>query len=183
MTLKGTTAVPNFFLDKRMAELSASSVRVYLKIIRNTLGWRDRQGNFKKRDWISHSQFEKAGVSSRSVTKAVDELISAGLIRVTDDHSNSLSDPKARKHAKRIFYAPILETNAETAHNKEKIAPYSAITSTKPTQILPSTKENFTKEYKATFTQGSERLTDSQRLQQIKEEQQNKQIQRDGWNF
>ena len=183
MTLRGTTPVPNFFLDKRMVDLSASSVRVYLKIVRNTLGWRDQDGNVKGRDWIAHSQFAKVGVSSRSVTNAVDELLQHGLIRVTDDQGNSLSNPKRRKHAKRIFYGPVLETQAETTYNKVKIAPNSANTIEKTTQVLPTTKENFTKEYRAETAQGTERLTDSQRIKRIMEEQQNKQIQRDSWNF
>ncbi|WP_339883544.1 hypothetical protein [Polaribacter vadi] len=68
-----------------MKELSSFAVRLYLKIIRNTLGWRDREGNYKSFDWISLSQFEMAGVSSRSVTKAIEKLLNLLLIKVTDD--------------------------------------------------------------------------------------------------
>ena len=142
MSLKGTTPVPNVFFDEQIKVLSSSAVRVYLKIIRNTLGWRDRDGNYKKRDWISHSQFESVGVSSRSVTNAIEELIKNQLIQVTDDHGQSLHNPQHRKLAKRIYYAPILKTNEVNAYNNVKTAPYT-------TQNLPSTKEIDKRKYKA----------------------------------
>lgn len=173
MTLRGTTPVPNFFLDKRMVDLSASSIRVYLKIIRNTLGWRDENGNVKRRDWIAHSQFAKVGVSSRSVTNAIEELLHHGLIRVTDDKGNSLSDPKRRKLAKRIYYAPILETQAESTN-------YNAKNDNNKPQNLPTTKEI---SLQKSSVKNTERITDRQRFNQIKDEQQRKQLQRDGWLY
>ena len=71
MRLNNTTPVPNKFFDTDIRKLSGSGVRVYLKILRNVLGWRDENGNVKKRDWIAHSQFEKTGLSNRSVTKSI----------------------------------------------------------------------------------------------------------------
>lgn len=169
MSLKGTTPVPNFFLDHRMKELSSSSVRVYLKIIRNTLGWRDPHGGFKKRDWIAHSQFEKVGISIRSVTKAIDELLQFGMIKVTDEKGYNLSNAQNRKLAKRIYYAPIIETNEKITDHKAKSTPIQK-------QLLPSTKEIDKRKYKA-----NERIPDSVRLQQILEEEEKKQSQRDSW--
>ncbi len=58
MRLNNTTPVPNAFFDKHIGSMSGSAVRVYLKIVRNLLGWRDEFGKVKRRDWISHSQFE-----------------------------------------------------------------------------------------------------------------------------
>ncbi|QMU63564.1 MAG: hypothetical protein GKR88_04240 [Flavobacteriaceae bacterium] len=72
MRLNNTTAVPNVFFDTQMQHLSGSAIRVYLKIVRNTIGWRDANGKVKLRDWISHSQFEKTGISNRSVTSAIE---------------------------------------------------------------------------------------------------------------
>lgn len=169
MSLRGTTPVPNFFLDHRMKILSSSSVRVYLKIIRNTLGWRNPDGGFKRKDWISHSQFEKSGVSSRSVTKAIEELLQHGLIQVTDEKGHSLSNPQNRKLAKRIYYAPILETNEKTTDHKTQ-------TKEKTPQYLPSTKEIDKRKYKA-----NERIPDNVRLQQILLDEEKKQSRRDGW--
>ncbi len=183
MTLRGTTPVSNEFFDKRMADLSASAIRVYLKIVRNTWGWRDQNGKIKERDWISHSQFGNVGVSSRSVTKAVEELLGFGMIRVTDDHGNSLSDPNKRKHTKRIFYAPIAHNTAERAYNNEKNDQNKAESSPKPPQNLLSTKAISLQKYRAENTQGSERVSDGQRISQIMEEEQRKQIKRDGWLY
>ena len=180
MTLRGTTPVPNRFFDKRMIDLSASAIRVYLKIIRNTWGWRDANGKVKERDWISHSQFGNIGVSSRSVTKAVCELLDYGMIRVTDDHGHSLSNPNKRKHAKRVYYAPIAENNAETAYNNEKNAPNNAFTREIPTQELRTTKAISLQKYKA---EKGQRTPDHIRIQQIKEQQQRKQVQRDSWSY
>lgn len=168
MSLRGTTPVPNFFLDNRVQELSSSSVRVYLKIIRNTLGWRDTYGGYKRKDWISHSQFEKVGVSSRSVTKAIDELLQHGLIKVTDDNGYNLSNPKNRKLAKRIYYEPIIQTNEKTTNNKAK-------TKKKSPQYLPTTKENYKRKDK------THRIPDHIRLQQILLDEEKKQSQRDRW--
>jgi hypothetical protein len=183
--LRGTTPVPNEFFDTRMALLSSSAIRVYLKIVRNTWGWRDRNGRVKQRDWISHSQFEKVGVSSRSVTKAIEELLGFGMIRVTDDHGNSLSDPVKRKQSKRLYYSPIAQNNAENAYNNEKNDQNNAGKNQGPKHFFPATKETLTKEISSAGTlQGTQRLTDGQRLNQIKEQEQNNQIfKRDGWLY
>ena len=126
----------------------------------------------KKRDWISHSQFGNVGVSSRSVTSAVDELLSYGLIHLTDEQGNSLHEPQKRKRAKRIYYGLIAQTTVENAHNKakyDKTSPQSLQT-TKEIYLQNSSKQN-----------SEQRTPDHIRIQQIKEEQQRKQIQRDSW--
>ena len=172
MTLRGTTPVPNVFFDAQMVGLTASAIRVYLKIVRNTLGWRNQNGETKSRDWISHSQFGDVGVSNRSVTNAIEELLAQNLIRVTDYSGNDLANPKQRKLAKRIFYAPIVD-------NPEKTTSYKAKPPQNQTQNLLSTKENLQNKYYA----ASERIPDQARFRQIQEEQQRKQLQRDSWNY
>lgn len=169
MRLRGTTPIPNIFLDEQLKVLSSSAVRVYLKIIRNTLGWRNQEGNHKQRDWISHSQFEMAGVSSRSVTKAIEELLQYGLIKVTDDNGQSLSNPQHRKLAKRIYYAPILEDQVINTHNQAKTPPYTP-------QNLLSTKEINKRKYSA-----NKHIPDNIRIEQIRQEQERKQRQRNSW--
>ena len=163
------TPVPNVFFDVQMQNLSSSAVRVYLKIIRNTLGWRNEKGEVKARDWIAHSQFETVGVSSRSVTKAIEELLEQQLICVTDYLGNDLSNPKKRKLAKRIFYAPIVDKS-------EKTTSYKANFDQNKPQNLLSTKETLQKKYAP-----HERIPDQVRYQQILDEQRRKQLQRDSW--
>ena len=121
------------------------------------------------RNPISHSQFSKVGVSSRSVTSAIDELLTLNLITLTDDTGKSLHDPQQRKRANRIYYALTTQHPAKTTDTTER-------NNKKPTQISHSTKEIFTKEYNA-----NERIPDQVRMEQINQEQQRKQMQRDNW--
>lgn len=174
MRLNNTTPVPNAFFDSHLENLSGSGVRVYLKIVRNLLGWRDENGNVKKRDWIAHSQFEKTGLSNRSVTSGVQELLDHGLIGVTDDYLNNLNDPLKRKKAKRVYYALVLE-------NTEKNTLYNEKTKEKPTQNLLITKEISLPKYTA-----QERVPDHIRIEQIrreklKKQEMDKQKERDSW--
>lgn len=112
------------------------------------------------------------GVSNRSVTNTIDELLSQGLITVTDYTGNDLSNAKQRKLAKRIFYASIVDNLENSTH-------YNAKNDKIKTQNLPSTKEKLQNKYYAP----NERIPDHIRIQQIKEEQQRKQLQRDNWNY
>jgi hypothetical protein len=169
MKLNNTTPVPNIFFDKHIASLSGSALRVYLKIIRNILGWRDEHGKIKKRDWISHSQFEKTGLSNRSVTNGIQELLNLRLIETSDYKGKILSNPQQRKQAKRVYYSLILD-------NFENFALYNEKTKENDTQIMRSTKEISLPKYNA-----NERIPDHVRIEQIKQEQQQKQVQRDSW--
>ena len=169
MKLNNTTPVPNLFFDKHIGNLSGSAMRVYLKIVRNLLGWRDENGNVKQKDWIAHSQFEKTGLSNRSVTNGIQELLDQNLIQVTDYLNNDLQNPFKRKKAKRVYYSLLLE-------NQEKTTFYNEKTKEIPTQELRSTKEISLPKYNA-----NERMPDHIRLEQIRQDQQRKQIQRDSW--
>lgn len=169
MTIKNTTPVPNKFFDELMIDLSASAIRVYLKIVRNTRGWRDANGYPKQRDWIAHSQFANVGVSSRSVTSAIEELLSHNLIQLTDDNGNLLHNPQQRKRANRIYYALTTPTTAKNAFYNEK-------NKKKPSQALPATKEISIPKYKA-----NERMPDHIRIRQILQEEKEKQYKRDNW--
>ncbi|WP_299213538.1 hypothetical protein [uncultured Dokdonia sp.] len=170
MKLNNTTAVPNVFFDKQIGTLRGSAIRVYLKIVRNLLGWRDENGQVKKRDWIAHSQFEKTGLSNRSVTNGIEELLEKQLIQVADYIGNNLSDPKQRKLAKRVYYSLLLDNSEKTTFQTEK-------NDQNKTQELLTTKEINYKKYSA-----NERIPDHIRIQRIKDEQERKQIQRDSWN-
>ncbi len=169
MKLINTTPLPNVFFDKHISNLSGSAVRVYLKIVRNLLGWRDENGNVKQRDWISHSQFEKTGLSNRSVTNGIQELLDLNLIQTSDHIGNILSNPQQRKQAKRVYYSLILD-------KPENFALYNEKTKINHTQKMRSTKEISLPKYNA-----NERIPDHIRIEQIKQEQERKQLQRDSW--
>jgi len=169
MKLNHTTPVPNILFDQQIGTLSGSALRVYLKIIRNLWGWRDANGQVKKRDWISHSQFEKTGLSNRSVTNGVQELLIKKFISVSDYHGNDLTDPVKRKQAKRVYYAlPVQKAEKTTFYNEK--------TKEKPPQPLLTTKEISLPKYSA-----NERIPDHIRYQQIKQQEELKQLERDSW--
>lgn len=184
MRLNNTTPVPNAFFDSNLESLSGSAVRVYLKIVRNLLGWRDENGNVKKRDWIAHSQFEKTGLSNRSVTSGIQELLDHGLIGVTDDYLNNLSDPLRRKKAKRVYYSLVLEstpTTEESTFYSKKNTLYNEKTKEKTSQNLLITKEISLPKYSV-----MERVPDHVRIEQIrreklKKQEMDKQKERDSW--
>lgn len=169
MKLNNTTPVPNIFFDNYISDLSGSAIRVYLKVVRNLLGWRDENGRVKQRDWIAHSQFEKTGLSNRSVTNGIQELLNLKLIKVSDYLDNDLTDPFKRKKAKRVYYSLVFENHEKTTFYNEK-------TKEIPTQNMHSTKEISLPKYNV-----NERIPDHIRLEQIRQEQQRKQMQRDSW--
>lgn len=162
--------MPNVFFEELLADLSGSALKVYCKIVRNTLGWRNQHGEVKTRDWIAHSQFEKAtGLSNRSVTSGINELLEKKLIRVTDEKRNDLTNPSERKYAKRIYYALNLFLHEKTTN-------YNAQNDKRQTQELRTTKETFLQKYPA-----NKRMPDHVRIQQIFDEQQRMQNKRDEW--
>ncbi len=69
------TRVPNFFLDEYIYQLSESALKVYLTVVRKTIGWQ------KDKDFISYSQIQKmSNLSGNSILKGINELLEKGLI-------------------------------------------------------------------------------------------------------
>ncbi|MBP7552067.1 MAG: replication protein [Spirochaetes bacterium] len=69
------TRVPNFFLDEYIYQLSESALKVYLTVVRKTIGWQ------KDKDFISYSQIQKmSNLSENSILKGIKELIEKDLI-------------------------------------------------------------------------------------------------------
>lgn len=121
MELKNTTPVPNGIFE-HMKILTGTELKALLLIVRSTLGWRDKlTGKRKNRDWIAHSQFvQKAGISDRSVTSAIQGLIEKDIIEVTDREGNSLKNPKDRQQCPQVFYGLAVETKAKLADTPAK---------------------------------------------------------------
>lgn len=179
--LRHTTPVPNNFFDEQMKNLSSVAIRGYLKICRNTNGWRDKNGKMKQRDWISHSQFSEVGISSRSVTKAVNELLSKNMIVVSDERGRLLNNPNARRFARRIFYGLNQNNNEQIADYTANNSDINAKTGNTPPQILPTTKEILQKSSTQNL-RPDQRQTDRQRLEQLLAQEHRKQHnERDNW--
>ena len=76
--------LPNAFVDEMLAQVSGNACKVYLLIVRKTRGWQ------KEKDYISYSQIQKiTGISSATVSKAIDELSELGLIKVKTGNEKS----------------------------------------------------------------------------------------------
>lgn len=105
---KGTTAVPNAVFDDFLSELKLAELKILLVIIRQTLGWEDRQNENgrKQRDWISSSQMlKKTGCSERAISSAIESLTKKNLISVFDLYGSLLDSPSQRKGKTKLFFS------------------------------------------------------------------------------
>ncbi len=107
--MSGTTPVPNVLFDIFLKELKSAELKVLLVIIRQTLGWSDRNSTRgrKEMDWISSGQLRtKTGSSRRAISSAIEVLVSKELIVVLDGYGNLLNDPLKRQGKPKLFFRP-----------------------------------------------------------------------------
>lgn len=107
MRYQQTTQVPNSVFDTYLPFLSGAEFKLLLIIIRQTNGWIDKRTGYRKtRDRISHSQFmKKTGLSRRVISKALQHLVTAGLVVVTDNQGRFLNQAEHRKGLSHLFYS------------------------------------------------------------------------------
>ncbi len=116
--MKNVTPIPNTLFDKYLCQLKPSETVVLLVIMRQTLGWIDRDGGRKKRDWITNTQFQyRTSLSDKTISSAIDKLVKRHLIKVTDFYGNVLETSSQRRGKLRIFYElqykPIVKTPSQ----------------------------------------------------------------------
>lgn len=102
------TPVPNAVFDEFLPQLKCTELKILLVIIRQTLGWEDKQNNNgrKSQDWISSSQMRgKTGCSERAITTALETLVKKNLISVFDQYGSLLDSPERRKGKTKLFYS------------------------------------------------------------------------------
>ena len=110
--------LPNAFVDEMLAQVSGNACKVYLLIVRKTRGWQ------KEKDCISYSQIQKiTGISSATVSKAIDELSELGLIKVKTGNEKSanqysLNDNFGTLKNKVGVEKPTLKNKVATLENK-----------------------------------------------------------------
>ncbi len=157
------TMLPRDFIRHQMQDLSGAELKVMLYILDHTLGYLDRQGQRKTADAISRSQFltgitkadgtivdRGAGVSDRSLDRALDGLEKRGLLRRFRQ-----IDPSGRFAT--TVYQPVTNQPSASAaiHQGQENPPQSSVLIPPPelrptipaklradTRILPDTKEN-----------------------------------------
>ena len=75
------TAIPNVLIDEVMPTLKDTEWRLLCVIARQTLGWVDKNGKRKQRDWMSQSQLiARTGRNSAALSTALDVLVRENLI-------------------------------------------------------------------------------------------------------
>jgi len=115
-----TTPVPNAVFEY-IPSLSEAELKLYLIILRQTLGWKDTKSDKRKvYDWISASQFHtKTGLSRRAVGTAVRSLTYRNLILVADEHGRVLHTPNDRKGKTRLYYRIAVDNKVEKPEDNE----------------------------------------------------------------
>ena len=100
------TALPNALIDEVMPRLKDTEWRLLCVIARQTLGWVDKNGKRKARDWMSQSQLiAKTGRSSAAISAALDVLVRENLIECQDETGEPLPTPEQRRqHRGRVYF-------------------------------------------------------------------------------
>ena len=161
MNYQQTTQIPNVIFDVHLTQLSFSELKILLCIIRQTYGWVTKKGKRKKRDRITHGQFQtKTGLSRRIISQTIQSLIIRQLIRVTDYHGTLLHYPHERKGKVGIYYAPHIPACAD---NNTKVGKQEH----QPMQNKVYNKTNGTKLKRQKNTSQTKRISDWNRMQEI----------------
>lgn len=108
MQLQQTTPLPNEIIDQHLPNLNQAQMKVLLVIIRQTLGWFDPKTKERKyKDWISIRFFiRKTGLTKKSISLAIQELIDKDLIVVLESYqSKELRTASERRGKKKLYYA------------------------------------------------------------------------------
>ena len=101
------TALPNALIDEVMPTLKDTEWRLLCVIARQTLGWADKNGKRKARDWMSQSQLiTRTGRNSAALSAALDVLVREHLIECQAENGESLQTPQQRrKHRGRVYFS------------------------------------------------------------------------------
>lgn len=101
------TPVPNAVFDIHLKDLKATELKILLVIIRQTLGWENKQNKTERKesDWISSSQLAvKTGSSYRYINTGIQVLIEKNLIDVLDEKGNLLALACRRQGKQKLFF-------------------------------------------------------------------------------
>ena len=116
------TAIPNILIDEVMPTLKDTEWRLLCVIARQTLGWIDKSGQRKQRDWMSQSQLiSKTGRNSAALSAALDVLVRENLIECQAENGELLLTPQQRRqHRGRVYFSLALERIQPTKSELQK---------------------------------------------------------------
>lgn len=115
------TPVPNAVFDIHLKDLKATELKILLVIIRQTLGWENKQNRTERKecDWISNSQLAtKTGSSERSINSAIQVLIDKKLIDVLDEKGSLLALACRRQGKQKLFFRLASESFASVYNER-----------------------------------------------------------------
>lgn len=161
-----STQTPNEIFDKHLPYLNKAQLKVLLVVIRQTLGWIDPKTKKRKRkDWISIQFFiKRTGLTFKSVSIAIAELIRRDLIVAMTASEKMLPRPEDRRGKKKIYYsyAPYFRKISKKSMIDILLDVFTFPPNTKQTP----TKENITY-VKTTQDRPKGKQTDRERIQEL----------------
>ncbi len=124
MLYKQTTQTPNILFDVHLKTLSKSELTILLTVIRKTVGMVDPLNTKQRleRAWISQRLFSICtGLSTRSVSYAIDSLVKRHLITVTNKQKHHLNTKASRRGVFKLYYSSslLLEQSQEKRKSSE----------------------------------------------------------------
>lgn len=164
---KNTTQIPNSLFDNYLNTLGCAELKILLVIIRQTIGFVHPNNKYKRkdRDWISQRFFmQRAGLSGRSVSSAIASLVAKGLILVTTKKGRIMHSVKERRGTSRLYYSSTLVL-VNSLHNSYNVIDDKAV------KKVHTTKLKATKLYSNNTSQGFQKISDIQRIQEILKKQ------------
>jgi len=162
---RNTTQTPNILFDHLLKELSLSELKVFLIIIRRTVGMIDPLNTSERvqRAWISQKLFcTCCSLSGKAVSGAVAKLSDSGYIEVTNEQGIVLATKSRRRMSTRLYYASRLRLQQ---NKKQALKPACK----NRVNECHTIKLNNLKKSCYNTTQGIKRISDTERMKQIKE--------------
>lgn len=165
MYYKQTTQIANEVIEAiPTLKLSGSEVKLLLIFYRATWGWH------KTRDRLTFSELiRRTGLGHRIISTSIQSLIEKKLLKLTDYQGKELSTPLERRGQLYLFYTPLRITSASS--DLKKGTNYH-----KQMHKCEDNKTNVTKPIVIgkKVHQGTKRISDTERYQQILWEKKNK---------
>lgn len=134
------TAFPNELLDRVMPTLKDTEWRLLCVIVRQTIGWREKNGGRKSRDWLTQKQLmARTGRNSAALSAALDVLVRRRLVDAFDEVGELLLTPEERRrHRGRVYFGLC----GEALQRLADAAPKTPLHKANTTKETGNTKEN-----------------------------------------
>lgn len=106
------TAFPNILIDTLLPTLKDTEWRLLCVIVRQTVGWSERDGKRKQRDWLTQRQLiARTGRNSAALSAAIDVLVRRRLISTWNEGGELLMTPQERRRYRgRVYFGLCRET-------------------------------------------------------------------------